>query len=123
MVHPKGTRLVYAIQCKDCLIGETGRRFRTRQKEHIKDIEPIEGIKYTSTKQKESLIKIHQSALTDHVASKKHTIEWDDVRLPAKDDWKKRGLKEAIFIRKSSMCAINWDEVATIFPMVYCETC
>ena len=59
--------------------------------------------------------------MTDHVASKNHTIDWEGVRLPAtidwvgvrlqvkEPDWKKRGVKEAIFIRKAGTCTINRD--------------
>ena len=53
-------------------------------------------------------MEIHQSALTDHIAKKNHTINWEGVRLPAKEsDWKKRGVKEAIFIRKVGTHTIN----------------
>ena len=55
-------------------------------------------------------MEIHQSALTNHVASKNHMIDWEGVRLLAKEpDWKKRGVKEAIFIRKAGTHAINRD--------------
>ena len=81
-----------------------------RQNEHKKDLKQLEGVKYTRARRKESLTEIHQSALTDHVMSKNHTINWEGVRLLAKEpDWKKRGVKEAIFIRKAGTCAINWD--------------
>ena len=47
----------------------------------------------------------------DHVASKNHIIDWEGVRLLAKEpDWKKRGVKkEAFFIMKAGTCTINWD--------------
>ena len=59
-------------------------------------------------------------ALTDHVASINHTIDWEGVRLPAKEpDWKKRGVKEAMFIRKAGTCAINWDGGHHLLPEVF----
>ena len=82
-------------------IGETGRRYRIRQKEHKKDMEQLEGVKYTRARWKESLMESHQLALTDHVVSKNHMIDWDGVRPPAiEPDWK-RDVKETIFIRKA----------------------
>ena len=65
-------------------------------------------------------MEIHQSALMDHVASKNHTIDWESVRLPAKEpDCKKRGVKEAIFIRKAGTYAINWDGGRHHLPEVF----
>ena len=76
----------------------------------------LEGVKYTRARRKESLTEIHQSALTDHVACKNHIIDWEGMRLLAKEpDWKKRGGKEAIFIRKAGMCETTMMEGATIF--------
>ena len=76
-----------------------------REKEHTKDLKQPEEVKYTRARRNESLTEIHQSALTDHVASKNHTINWEGVKLLAKEpDWKKRGVKESIFIRKAGTC-------------------
>ena len=101
-------------------IGETGRRVEVRQKEHKKDLKQLEGVKYTRGKRKESLTEIHQSALMDDVASKNHTINREGVRLPAKEpDWKKRGVKKAIFIMKAGMHAINWDRGCHLLREVF----
>ena len=62
-----------------------GRRLEVRQKEHKKDLKQLEGLKYTRARRKESLTEIHQLALTDHVASKNHTIDGEGVTLPAKE--------------------------------------
>ena len=53
MVHPKDKReprdtagVVYTIPCKDCpkvYVGETGRRFGEREKEHKADVKQLEG--------------------------------------------------------------------------------
>ena len=52
-------------------VGETGRRFEMREKEHKKDVKHLERVKYTRARRKESLTEIHQLALTDHVPNKK----------------------------------------------------
>ena len=92
------------------LYRETGRKFEIREKEHKKELKQLERVKYIRARRKESLMEIHQLALTDHVASKNHTLDWEGVKLPAKEpDWKKREVKEAIFIRKVGILAINQD--------------
>ena len=58
--------------------------------------------------------------LTDHIASMNHTMDWEGVRLPAKEsDWKKRGVKEAMFIRKAGTHAINRDRGRHLLPEVF----
>ena len=98
LAHPKDNRslqksgVVYSIPCKDypmVYIAETGRRFEMRERAHKKDVKQLEGVKYTRRRRKESLMNIHQSVLTDHVASKNYTIDCEGVRLKAKEpDWK-----------------------------------
>ena len=91
-----------------------------RQKEHKKNLKQVEGVKYARARRKEFLTAIHQSVLTDHVASNKHTIDWEGVRLPAKEpDWKKRVVKESIFIRMAGMHAINQDGGCHHLPKVF----
>ena len=65
-------------------------------------------MKYTRARRKESLMEIHQSVLMDYVTSKNHTIDCEGVRLLAKEpEWKKRGVKQAIFIGKVGMHAVS----------------
>ena len=66
-------------------IGETGRRYGVREKEHIKDAKQLEGVNYTRANKRESQTEHHQSALTDHVVVNNRTINWEEVKLPAKD--------------------------------------
>ena len=48
----------------------------------------LEEGKFTRFPKKDSLIKVHSSTLMDHVAQTIHTINWDSVNLPMKqDDW------------------------------------
>ena len=51
-------------------IGETGRRFEMTQKDSKRDLKQLEEVKYTRSRRMESLMDIHQSALTDHGMSK-----------------------------------------------------
>ena len=94
--------VVYSIPCKDCpmvYIGETGRRYEVREKEHMKDAKQLEGVSFTRVKKGESQTEHHQSALTDHVAVCNNMINWEGVKLPAKDqDWTKRGIRERLFV-------------------------
>ena len=69
-------------------IRETGRRFEMREKEHMKDLKQLEEV--NCTRRKEFFKEIHQSALTDHVASKNHTIDWEGLRLLQKNQIGKR---------------------------------
>ena len=71
MVHPKDkrsaqdlARVVYSIPCKDCpkvYIGETGKRYGVREKEHMKDVKQLDGPR-TRTKKRESLTEHHLCA-------------------------------------------------------------
>ena len=80
-------------------IGETGRRYAVREKDHMMDVKQLEGVNYTRAKKRESQTKHHQSLLTDHTAVCNHTIDWEGVKIPAKDsDCVKRDtcIREAI---------------------------
>ena len=105
--------VVYSIPCKDCLkvyIRETERRFGVRETKHRKDMEQLEGVKFTQARKKESLLEIHQSAFMDHASRENYTIDCDNTTLPRNEaDWTKRGITEAISIRKAGMHAINHD--------------
>ncbi|XP_072020422.1 uncharacterized protein [Amphiura filiformis] len=90
LVHPKDKRetnqmceVVYNIDCKGCeksYIGETGRAFGTRLKEHQKDAEKAENKKYTRARRKESTTEFNKSAITDHVAADNHVIDWEELQ-------------------------------------------
>ena len=114
MRSPQDTAgVVYQIPCRDCdkvYVGETGRRYGAREKEHQKDVASISDIKYTRARRKESATEFHQSALMDHVAQSNHTIDWDKAKLPMKEPhWKTRGIKEAVLIRKAGPLVLNRD--------------
>ena len=130
LVHPKDKRapqetagVVYQVPCGDCpkvYTGETGRRYGVREKEHKKDVDSLRELKFTRARRKESETEFHQSALTDHVAQSNHTIAWDKVKLPVKEaDWKLRGIREAISIRKAGTHSLNRDEGRYQLPPCY----
>ena len=95
MVHPKDkcsaqdlVGVVNSVLWKDCpkvYIGETGRRYGVREKEHMNYVKQLEGVNYTRAKKRESQTEHHQSVLTDHAAVCNHTIDWEGVKLPSKD--------------------------------------
>ena len=78
MVHPKDKHevrdmagVVSQITCRDSstiYMGERGRRFGTREKEHKRDKNLLEEVKFTRSRTKVSLTEVHPSALTDYVA-------------------------------------------------------
>ncbi|XP_072035701.1 uncharacterized protein [Amphiura filiformis] len=81
LVHPKDKKdikqtsdVVYDIPCKGCdksYVGETGRQFGTRLKEHKKDSETIAERKFTRANRKESTSEQHKSAIT--ITSRRRT--------------------------------------------------
>jgi len=78
LVHPKDkqekeeiTDCVYKIpcaSCEKCYIGETGRKFGTRLKEHKTEVESITSKPFTRNQRASSLSKQNKSALTDHAS-------------------------------------------------------
>ena len=106
-------------------VGETGRRYGTREKEHQKDVQSVSAVKFTRARKKESTTEYHQSALTDHVCQSNHTIDWEKVKRPIKEaQWRIRGIKEAVAIRKAGPHTLNRDEGTDHhLPDVYSEFC
>ena len=108
---PQNLGVVYQVpykDCKDICTGETERRYGVREKEN-KNVNTLEK-KYSRSRKKDSLTELHPSAITDHVAKQSHTIDWEGVKLPARDtDLTARGVKEAVKIRKTGANAMNRD--------------
>ena len=90
LVHPKDKRdplqtadSVYEIPCKSCsktYIGETGRIFKTRLSEHQKEAEKQSAKNFTRSQRKTSS-ETFKSAITEHVATNNHIINWDAARI------------------------------------------
>ena len=91
LVHPKGkcddldkTDALYSLPCLNCdqeYIGETGRKFGTRLKEHKAEVDKIDKSVITRAGRKESLSTIHKSAITDHVVEHNHVIDWKEGKV------------------------------------------
>ena len=110
------SEVVYDIPCKGCdtsYIGETGRQFGVRLKEHQKDTEKVANRKFTRANRKESSSEFHKSALTDHIAQENHIIDWEGAKIIDRDsNTFTRKIREAIHIRKRGAKSINRDEGA-----------
>ena len=57
-----------------------GEKYGVREKEHKRDAKTLE--KYTRSRKEDSLMELHPSAITDHVAEENHTIDWEGVTFP-----------------------------------------
>ena len=84
--------------CKNCskkYVGETKRLSAQRVKEHTTELEQLtEGQQFTREARKHSTSDISKSGVTDHARQLNHVIDWDSVRIVAKEaDWKMRGMK------------------------------
>ena len=79
--------VVYKIPCLlyRCYIGETGRSFKTRPKEHHRDIK-LDIIAQLSN---ENLKK--KSALVKHVCLNGHRIDWESSAILAIENYHKKG--------------------------------
>ena len=130
LVHPKDKRdikescgVVYQIPCKDCskvYIGETGRQFGIRQKEHQVEATEVSEQHYTRAQRKRSETLLHKSAISDHVERLNHTIDWDNSKLLTREDhlWTRK-IKESVQIRKQQPEVMNRDEGNHFLPRVY----
>ncbi|XP_072025290.1 uncharacterized protein [Amphiura filiformis] len=120
LVHPKDKiesnktcEVVYRVDCKGCdktYIGETGRAFGTRLKEHQKDAEKVKNRTYTRAKRKESLTEQNKSAITDHIAQENHVINCEGAKIIDKDSNQfTRKIREAMWIRRRGNKTMNRD--------------
>ena len=91
---------IYGHGCLDCpssYVGETARALRTRLSEHERPTSPV----------------------GEHANKEQHKIDWDGVRiLDREEDWYRRGVREAIHIRRSGS-DLNRDRGRHDLPVVY----
>ena len=103
--------MVYDVPCGGCnksYVGETGRQFGTRLKEHQKDVSTVADIKFTRAHRKASTTEQHKSAITDHVAQENHIINWDEAKILDRDsNTFSRRIREATEIRKKGTRALS----------------
>ena len=130
LVHPKDKReltdnseVVYKIPCGDCdkcYIGETGRKLKIRMKEHQDEATEASKKHYTRAQRKASESTQNKSAITDHVASTNHTINWDESKIVAREPHRtRRWIKESIHIVKESGHTMNRDMGNYQLPRIY----
>ena len=100
--------VVYKIPCLDytgVYNGETGRSFKTRLKEHQRDVKPNEELK-------------KKSALVKHVYLNEHRIDWESSAILAiESDYKKRRFLESFYIHKIDF-SFN-DKINSFYPGLY----
>ena len=91
--------VIYEIPCLHCdsiYIGETGRAFRTRRKEHMRDVNPknLARLENNDTNNK--------SALVIHVYSQNHHMDWNNSKILAKEtDYTRERFLESFFIHSN----------------------
>jgi len=72
------TELIYRVPCKNCsssYVGETGRKFVMRVKEHKKEVDYFTaGTQTRASRARESSVT-HKSAITDHAVEENHVID------------------------------------------------
>ena len=123
LVHPKDKidqdhkcNVIYEIPCRSCnktYVGETGRTFSTRKKEHQKECEKETAGRLTRTQKDKAEQENLKSAISDHCKRNNHIMDWDNTRIITSESNKlKRWMKEAIEIRKRAQDTINRDEGA-----------
>jgi len=129
LVHPKDkidrddtTGCVYQIDCANCedtYIGETGRKFGTRLKEHQTDVNAHSQGVSTRASRASTSGDHHKSAITDHMVDHNHVPNWQDAKVVTKEDnWKRRQIRESIAIRRSQH-TMNRDEGSYHLSHVY----
>ena len=131
LVHPKDKVVeanvvgcVYKVpcgSCKHCYIGETGRKFGTRLKEHRREVE-IHGQRvFTRSEKIKAEVEEHKSAITNHAVRNNHVIDWEAAKVIDKEDNRdRRIIKEAIWIKKSGP-VMNRDEGAYQLSNIYTQ--
>ena len=93
-------------------IGETGRSFKTRRKEHQRDVKPDTIAQLTNDELKK------KSALVKHVCLNGHQIDWESSEILATEsDYTKRRFLESFYIHKTDF-SFN-DKINSFYPGLY----
>ena len=122
------TGVIYEIPCHNCpktYVGETGRRFGTRKKEHRVESEKMMAQNFTRATRKDSQSTEMKSSIAEHASKENHLINWDNPKILAMDDTRNtRWIRESIWIRRKSQPSMkeslmNGDEGAFQLSHVY----
>jgi len=103
------TELIYHVPCKNCScssshIGETGRKFGLRIKEHKKEVDSFTAGRQTRASRARERSVTHKLAITDHAVEENHVIDWDKAKVVDREAHRQtRWIKEALWIRKTPM--------------------
>jgi len=99
-IERKNAGAVYEIPCLDCpgvYIGETGRCFSTRLKEHRCDLEPC----YLAKFDDDNINK--KFALVKHVIFNDHKIDWNNCKiLCLEPDFSKNRFLKSFYIKQNA---------------------
>ena len=83
----------YKCECGKVYVGETCRSIRARKSEHKRAIRNMDD---------------NHSGISKHVLETGHCIVWDAVEILAFErDWRKRKIKESLFIEKARGNVLN----------------
>jgi len=94
--------------------------FRGSHEKHRKEVDQQEGRKYTRSTKRQSQSEQNKSAITDHVNTENHVINWDEAKVIAREsDRITRWIREAVKIRKESQGVMNRDEGAYQLSHIY----
>ena len=109
------------MNCDKVYIGETGRKLGTRVEEHKKDTEIVTSNKQYTRSQRQSLTStINKSAVTDHVATNNHVIDWKGTKIVDREQHRPtRWIRESIWIRKHEGNIMNRDEGGYKLSRIY----
>ena len=111
LVHPKdklpdGQKcgVVYKVDClscDQCYIGETGRKLEVRIQEHRDEADKVTSRRRTRGSLAEEDPTKFKSAITEHLRTHNHVMDWPNVEVVDRESHKKRRwIKEAIQVRK-----------------------
>ena len=123
LVHPKDQippdkkcDVIYEIPCLTCnktYIGESGRQFCTRKKEHQKECEKETSATLTRALKMKATQENLKSAISDHCKRENHLMDWDAARvIRTERNRYHRWIKEAVEIRKRAPNTMNRDDGA-----------
>ena len=108
--------MIYEIPCLTCnktYIGETGRQFSTRKKEHRKECEKETSGTLTRASKRKATQENLKSAISDHCQRENHRMNWDAAKVIGTESNKfHRWIREAVEIRKRAPKTVNRDEGA-----------
>ncbi len=100
------SEVVYQIPCKNCnksYVGETGRKFDIRMKEHKAETDKDKDTIYTRSTRRQSEKEVTKSAIADHVRQCNHVIDWEGAKIVDRESDKyKRWIRESIWICRKS---------------------